>query len=40
MDKEEEWVFNTNTKEDIAIGYDHIPQRILLVIVTVMLKII
>lgn len=41
MDQEEEWVnINTNREDNVDIQYDYITWRILLVIVTIMLKII
>ena len=41
MNKEEGWTdINTNGEDNIAIGYDYITWRILLMIVMVMLKII
>ena len=41
MDKKEEWVHNnTNMEENITIGYNYVPWRILLVIAKIILKTI
>ena len=38
-DKEKEWMdINTDGEDNITIGYDHIPWRILQVIVTYLMK--